>query len=215
MRVGTWNLEGRWDDRHAALLSAQECDVWLLTEVSERARLQGWCATTTATPMAPGRAWAAVWSKEGHTSLAEPHPASTAAGLGDLVLCSSVLPWRSCGSDAPWSEGSTADKTSSVLAALDGGLAAGPLVWGGDWNHSLAGQEYVGSAAGRAAVLALLEARGLVASTADLPSCVPGVLSIDHIAAPAGWSAAARHVVAEQDGVRLSDHDAYVVDLQR
>ena len=41
-----------------------------------------------------------------------------------------------------------------------------------------------------------------------------GVLSIDHIAAPIGWPATARHVVAAKGGVRLSDYDAYFVDLQ-
>ena len=93
-------------------------------------------------------------------------------------------------------------------------LATGAFVWGGDGNHSLSGQEVVGSKAGRAAVQAFLDTRGLVAATRELPSRVEGVLSIDHIAAPIGWSATARHVVAAKGGVRLSDHDAYVVDLQ-
>ncbi|WP_267128537.1 MULTISPECIES: hypothetical protein [unclassified Nocardioides] len=39
MRIGTWNLAGRWDARHLALLEAMDCDVLLLTEVSERVRL--------------------------------------------------------------------------------------------------------------------------------------------------------------------------------
>ena len=214
MRVGTWNLQGRWDERHAALLSDQDCDVWLLTEVSHRAQLDGGCLTRTTTPMAPDCAWAAVWSKQAHEPLRQPHPASAAARLEDVVLCSSVLPWRSCGGEAPWVAGSTAEKTAAVLSDLDRELPTGAFVWGGDWNHSLSGQEVVGSKAGRAAVQAFLDTRGMVAATRELPSSVEGVLSIDHIAAPIGWSATERHVVAAEGGVRLSDHDAYVVDLQ-
>jgi hypothetical protein len=37
MRIGTWNLQGRWDLRHLELLSAHDCDVWLLTEVNKTA----------------------------------------------------------------------------------------------------------------------------------------------------------------------------------
>lgn len=32
MRIGTWNLAGRWDARHLALIEAMDCDVLLLTE---------------------------------------------------------------------------------------------------------------------------------------------------------------------------------------
>ncbi len=86
------------------------------------------------------------------------------------------------------------------------------LVWGGDWNHALSGREYAGSAGGRHAVLAAMEELGLEAPTAELPHAIEGLLSIDHVAVPAGTAATARRVVAEHDGRRLSDHDAYVVD---
>jgi hypothetical protein len=33
MRIGTWNLAGRWDARHERLMRDQACDVWLVTEV--------------------------------------------------------------------------------------------------------------------------------------------------------------------------------------
>ena len=216
MRVGTWNLEGRWDERHAAVMDAERCDVWLLTEVSDRAHVDGWCVTKTAAPMARARAWAAIWSRQAHQPQPQPHPASAAVRLNDVAFCSSVLPWRACGNKAPWTAGSTAAKTRAVLTALDSNLPAGELVWGGDWNHSLSGREFVGSMKGRSDIEDLLAARGLVAATADLPSAVEGVRSIDHIAAPRDWPVAAhRRVVAAMDGVRLSDHDAYVVDLQR
>lgn len=40
MRIGTWNLAGRWDARHRTLLETMDCDALLLTEVSERLKLQ-------------------------------------------------------------------------------------------------------------------------------------------------------------------------------
>ena len=36
VRIGTWNLAGRWSDEHRTLILTADCDVWLLTEVSER-----------------------------------------------------------------------------------------------------------------------------------------------------------------------------------
>lgn len=42
MRIGTWNLAGRWDSRHLGLLTAADCDLLLLTEVSERVELLGY-----------------------------------------------------------------------------------------------------------------------------------------------------------------------------
>src|SRR4051812_27579468 len=41
MRIGTWNLAGRWTPEHERFLLAADCDVWLLTEVNERVRLDG------------------------------------------------------------------------------------------------------------------------------------------------------------------------------
>jgi hypothetical protein len=32
MRIGTWNVDARWDRRHERLVTGQVCDVWLLTE---------------------------------------------------------------------------------------------------------------------------------------------------------------------------------------
>jgi 3-deoxy-D-arabino-heptulosonate 7-phosphate (DAHP) synthase len=36
VRIGTWNLQDRWDARHLQLLNAMQCDLLLLTEVPER-----------------------------------------------------------------------------------------------------------------------------------------------------------------------------------
>jgi len=42
VRIGTWNLAGRWSDHHRDLILAADCDVWLLTEVNERTSLPGY-----------------------------------------------------------------------------------------------------------------------------------------------------------------------------
>lgn len=213
MRVGTWNMAGRWDDRHERLLTEQDCDVWLLTEVNARAGLVGYEVCRTAETMVAGRAWAAVLSRSPLETMPDPHPASAAARSDGVVYCSSILPWRSCGSDAPWAGANHAERTQHAVATLLASLPEGDLVWGGDWNHSLSGAELAGSKAGRQAVLTAVSKRGLRVPTAGLPSHLDECLSIDHIAVPGAWEAGARHVSALVDGVRLSDHDAYVVDV--
>lgn len=42
MRIGTWNLAGRWDARHLDLIQEMDSDILLLTEVSERTELPGY-----------------------------------------------------------------------------------------------------------------------------------------------------------------------------
>lgn len=41
MRIGTWNLEGRWTPDHAAVMADLKCDVWLLTENQRNTELPG------------------------------------------------------------------------------------------------------------------------------------------------------------------------------
>lgn len=89
------------------------------------------------------------------------------------------------------------------------------LIWGGDWNHALEGREYAGSKGGRGVVLDAVARLRLHVPTADLPHRLEGLLSIDHIATPVGssWRSATRHGPTV-DGRSLSDHDAYVVDVE-
>jgi hypothetical protein len=35
MRIGTWNREGKWSDRHARFMHRQDCDVWSLTVTTQ------------------------------------------------------------------------------------------------------------------------------------------------------------------------------------
>ena len=109
----------------------------------------------------------------------------------------------------------THEAISCLRDELTGGL--GDLVWGGDWNQGLERSDHVGTPAGRSAVLALLSTLDLTVKTAGLDKhTVKGQhRSIDHIAVPAHWkSADATQLPAEIDGERLSDHDAYIVEVE-
>ena len=57
MRIGTWNLAGRWSEAHEDLLRSLDCDVLLLTEVSESLTLGDYFLHRTAATMAPDRKW--------------------------------------------------------------------------------------------------------------------------------------------------------------
>jgi hypothetical protein len=211
MRIGTWNMEGRGGPGQTAFLLEQKCDVLLLTEVKEGWLLPGYNLTPGEADMAPSKRWAAVASKESLVPCQPPHPASAAAVVGGTTYVSSILPWAGSGGNDPWQGEDHPARVASTLQALAPFLREqADLVWGGDWNHSLAGPERAGSDVGRADLLSLVEELGLDVPTADLPHRRAGLLSIDHVALRRG-SEEARRVVAYWDGERLSDHDFYVV----
>lgn len=60
----------------------------------------------------------------------------------------------------------------------------------------------------------LLIACGSQLPTATAPHQLEGLLSIDHIAVPSSWSVLGlEHRPAFVDGTRISDHDAYFIDV--
>lgn len=214
MRIGTWNIAGRWSDDHAALLADANCDVWLLTEVNDRTLVPGFEIHKCEMEMAVKRRWAAIASRLPMTPEPDPHPASARARIGSATYVSSILPWRSCRGVEPWVGDRHVDKTEHTVDALVTELRSiKSLVWGGDWNHALTGGEYAGSIGGRRAVLAALETLGLEATTTELPHRIDGLRTIDHVAVPVGIGAEASRIDATHEGKRLSDHDAYVVDV--
>lgn len=215
MRIATWNLAGRWTDEHRDLLLTTECDVLLLTEVNDRLELPGFTVHRSEADMASRRRWAAVGSTSPLKALPDPHAASAAAEINGVVFCSSILPWRSCGRGPTWGEGSLTDRTSRAVEQIVGNLPDQPVVWGGDWNHALTGREFGGSVGGRRAIRTATEMLDLTVLTADLPHRLEDLLSIDHVAVPAAWTvtSADRIVAVDRAGKRLSDHDAYVVDV--
>ena len=187
-----------------------ECDVLLLTEVSERVEIPGYGLHLGRLLMSPKRQWAAVAARLPMRPLPDPHGASAMADVDGLRVCSCILPWKGCGAREPWVGANTAERTIAAVAAIE--LAA-PAVWGGDWNHALSGREWAGTIAGRRSVLKSVEQLGLHVPTALLPHQIEGLLSIDHIAVPKAWvvSDTQRHR-AFVDDTRISDHDAYVVE---
>lgn len=215
MRIGTWNLAGRWGPDHLDLLVAEECDVWLLTEVRRDVSLPGFEPHLATALMAPRRHYAGIFARIELRQLPDPHPASVAAFGMDVCWCSSILPWRSCGT-TPWGEGTAGEKTGRALDQLLGSLPVRGLVWGGDWNHAMQGREYTGSIAGRNAIKAALATLDLRLATEDLPHRIPGLLTIDHIAIPqdARVDAVRRIVAQDTVGRRLSDHDAYTTEIR-
>jgi hypothetical protein len=130
VRIGTWNLAGRWTPAHAALLEAAECDVWLLTEVDERVDLDGYLRHTTADVMSLRRRWAGVFSRTEMVPLPDPHPATAVVTVRGVTFWSSILPWRGCRSRPPWTGERHADKTAKSVAALMATIPSGRLVWG-------------------------------------------------------------------------------------
>jgi len=217
MRIGTWNLAGRWSPRHKELLEQAECAVWLLTEVPAALALDGGdLIRSEEMPRTSARSWAAVWSDEPLAMWVPPHPAAATARRRGVLFCSCMLPWRSGRAAWPGGDSDVAGITVAALARLRPALTSDqcPVVWGGDWNHAMDGREYAGSTIGRGAIKELVSEAGLDVATAHEPHAIDGLLSIDHIAVPAGWQVAScRRVVAEADGTRLSGHDAYLVDV--
>jgi hypothetical protein len=211
VRIGTWNLAGRWSDDHRDFLLGLDCDVVLLTEVSESLSVPDHHLHLSQELMATERRWAGILSRSTLEPLPDPHPASAKARSGRWTLCSSVLPWRAA-KDGIWIGDGHAERTCNAVDELLPRLPLTDLVWGGDWNHSLSGREVAGSLAGREKVLEAVAHLGLQVPTAGLEHGLTGVLSIDHVALPNGTpiKTAERHIAAVADR-RLSDHDAYVV----
>lgn len=211
LRVGTWNLEGRWTPDHAAFLAAAACDVWMLTEVGEQMEVPGQALHLSEESMSRGRRWAGILSSHRLAPEPDPHPASALAVVGGIAFCSSILPWRTCGSERPWIGENQTQKTAAAVGELLPGLSKHDrLVWGGDWNHAMKGREYAGSVAGRAAIQATVDQLRLRVPTRELPHRLEGALSIDHIAVGPGFVVRS---VEHVDATELSDHDAYVADL--
>ncbi len=212
LRIGTWNLDGRWSDAHLQFLTAADCDVWLLTEVSPGLELPGFHRQLTRALMQRGQHWAGVLSRSPLQALGDPHLASAAAMVDGITYCSSILPWKGLGQDADWPGHKHAEWTERAVDTLLGRVLKRGMVWGGDWNHGLFGPEVGGSKEGRRHIHRALSRLEMNVPTAHLPHQLPGLLSIDHIAVPPDWIVlASEHRPA---GTLSKNHDAYVVEAR-
>lgn len=137
LRIGTWNMEGRWSFDHHHLPVWQQCAVWLLTEVSDKTRLPGYVIHPSRASIRKGVRWAAVavTDKDEPAVHSDPHPASSMVTWSGVTFVASVLPWNSGAAAWPWPGADTAERTRIALEALAKGLSEG-IVWGGDMTHS-------------------------------------------------------------------------------
>ena len=79
VRIGTWNLQGRWDERHLDQITVMNCGILLLTEVPEGVQLREAGVHFSCLSMAAGRRWAAIGSRKPLRALPDPHGASAMA----------------------------------------------------------------------------------------------------------------------------------------
>jgi hypothetical protein len=79
MRIGSWNLHGRWSDEHPKFLERQDCNVWLLAEVRTDVHLVGSHQVVTKALMTQDRHWSAILSRPGLEERDDPHPSIAAA----------------------------------------------------------------------------------------------------------------------------------------
>jgi hypothetical protein len=170
-------------------------------------------AHRTAQAMGPRKTWAGIFSSLDVITLPDPHRATAMVQCDGFRVISSVLPWRACG--ASWDGATLAEKMSGTLSSLRKHIDK-TTIWGGDWNQALEGRDHVGSTDGRKEILELVESSQLSVPTRTLASASRGHRSIDHIAVPINWDVTGAHrLQAVVDGLRLSDHDAYVVSVDR
>ena len=210
VRIGTWNLDRRWEEEHRDFLLKADCDVWLLTEVNERVAVDGYTHHWTSDAMQPKVRWAGVYSRIRLEVLPDPHVATAAAEVNGVTYWSSILPWKGSSGETRLPGSGHAEQIEKVLAALLDDRPRTALVWGGDWNHALCGMEEGGSMGGRQHVLAAVDELRLQVPTAVLSHWIDGHLSIDHVAVPKAWQVlSATRLVAKG----LSDHDCYVVEV--
>ena len=219
MRIGTWNLNAKWSTGHAALLTHEDCDVWLLTEVNPKAhdgnrKIAGYQCHLSGGVMTCGQHWAAILSKRPILRRPDPHQASAAALISGVTYCATILPWSGCTAytPTPWVGTTLEDMARPAIDNLKNLLPKSKTVWGGDWNQNLAGgRQYVGSVSMRGLVESALSLLNLKVTTANLPlQTDENRNTIDHIAVPAQWHV--RNAV-RISAVGLSDHDAYIIDV--
>jgi hypothetical protein len=148
-----------------------------------------------------------------------------------LVACS-VLPWGGAADSWPGLPSRNMDDQAKFVLdhhAEQIGSArqpGEPIIWGGDFNQALrqpspdlqrAGHRTFGTVDGIARLEAAFAQLDLNPLTAAAEHCIPGREAIDHLAVssfvPVLGEVEGHRPPQRADGKRLSDHAAYVVDL--
>ena len=172
---------------------------------------EGYHLAVTQSPMTgTDRHWPAILSRASLEKQDDPHPAI----IDGTTYWSSVLPWRTCGEEPPWVGATLADKMAAALGQLETAHPEGRLIWRGDWNQALVGKDYAGSTKGRQHLLTSIDRPKLRVPTAGLCHQLPHHASIDHIIVPqVDFATRVERLPAKHQGAALSDHDAYIVDV--
>jgi hypothetical protein len=214
MRIGTWNLEGGWSSDHTHALAAAACDLWLLTEVRPRVTMDGYHQHLTTATTQDGAHWAGILSRKPIDPLPDPHPASAAAWIDGLLVCSSVLPWPFAEEDTPWADDeSHTDAMAATLADIETTLKANPSVWGGTWHQPLEGNIVGFSPRAQEAIWATVRLLGLSVPTAsERTRHGRGQHTVDHLGIPDTWEVLDLGSFAVDD---VADHDAYWVEVEQ
>lgn len=120
LRIGTWNIEGRWSDEHRHLLVWQQCDVWLLPEVSEKTKLPGYVLHPSRASIREGCSLGCHRCAGEHERAihSDPHPASCMVTWSGVTFTSSVLPWNSSAASWPGPGKGTLERTRVALDEL-------------------------------------------------------------------------------------------------
>jgi len=154
--------------------------------------------------------WAAVAYNGVMDPIDDPYPASAAALIDGIFVCTSVLPWPLAQEDWPWGPTEHQLRMEMNLDHLVAAMKNNAVIWGGDWNQPLTGNLAGFTRAAQASILGVVDRLSLQVPTASQPSRHRAQQSIDHVAVPQSWTVrAAGHVAVESS---LSDHDAYWVD---
>jgi hypothetical protein len=142
-----------------------------------------------------------------------------------VIIYAAVLPWLAVTSHAPDIVRTGEDSMAAFARVLGEQLRdvmelqqrIGELVvWAGDFNQTLAGPLWGGSATRRAMLAQALASIGYAAWNEDAEHARARMRAIDFICGPADWELAARgRLEPSRDGLVMSDHAGYWVELAR
>ena len=214
VRIATWNMAANEAGGGRDFLASLCCEVLLLTEVPPDLQLSRYRLGFSKGVMSLGQVFAAVATRAAPQGCVHPHLASVASELGGTTFMASVLPWRSAQAKDGFDGGSQGERTHNAVDAIAERWPSTPVVWGGDWNHELSGRISAGSKIGREAILGVVQRHRMQVPTVVLGS-EHGYASVNHIAVPDDWKVlSVERRAASSGGRRLSDHDAYVVEIE-
>lgn len=234
MRIGTWNVEYAYPSRLDALrevLSANQADIWVLTETHDELRPSQceFVAHTEPRPkdsprIRPGSRWVSIWSRFpiiDVVTLPTADRERTIAVLLDighirkLIVYGTVMPWNGDG-NMGWSEHHRiVPQQCAEWLELSQIYPDAALCVAGDFNTDMGTGSYYGTKRGIATLRAGLTACELFCAT-EMPRVPVGILQhppIDHIAVPSAWEPFTKVVSAwpAQKKV-LSDHSGLVIE---